>query len=162
MLIRIARDGDFITGDRILDYSYSLQDVKYFKIDYLLQSGEWRGRRFSIYNKNDFCKKNVVIGHSDIEFGYKAYLVFKLLGVRNIIALNMDVSKPRHYVLPLGIPEWILGRQDEPIINNMIFKSFNEVSSEKLNIYNIYSNFSYQTFPSVRLPLFKLIKRCQK
>lgn len=159
MLIRIAQDGDFITGDRIFDYSNSLEDVKYFKIDFLFKSGMWRGREFSIKDKNDFAKKSVVIGHSDIKFGYKAWLVFKLLGVRNVIALNMGVSKTRHYALPLGIPEWILGRQDEPIINNIIFETFNEVSSEQLNIYNIYSNFSYQTFPLVRLPLYKLIQK---
>lgn len=69
MLIRIAWDGDFITGDRVLDYSNSLYDVKYFKIDDIFKRGMWRGRKFSIYDKSDFCEKSVITGHSDIKFG---------------------------------------------------------------------------------------------
>jgi hypothetical protein len=162
MLIQIAENGDFITGDRVLEHASSLEDVEYFKIDYLFKSGTWRSEEFSIYEKNKFNGKTVVIGHSDIEFDYKAWLVFKLLKVRNVLALNLGVSRKNHYALPLGVPEWMLTSRNEPTSENMIFRALHDISHDQSKIYYMYSNFSDSTYSSLRVPLTKLIQKIPK
>jgi hypothetical protein len=155
--------GDFITGDKILKLVERNSRSIYRKRDFLFQDGVWRNKDVHRCTRQNTNGLSVFLGHSDFDFGRLDYLRLKLLGARSIFASNMNFSSEAKDIdfLPLGLCNYTseslnhLIRGDQTLIGKVLQKP----NMRNFNKYITVSNFSIETYPSVRSKLHKLVSR---
>jgi len=128
--------------------------IPYFKIDFLSKSGAWRGQRIKKTNFNRL--KLLVTGHSDFPLDEQRFRLAKP-HLKRWFSTNVTHADPRLVGIPLGVTNYTDETPLHLISGNLdpLLASYGQ-PKKLANL--IYMNFSIETFPQERQPVFDLFK----
>jgi len=150
---------NYITTDGYLNGCNISNNVIYYKTDFLFNSGIWRGKNITSYQKN---AKVLVIGHSDYEITNEVVNRLKHPGLVKIFAINCSSTDDIVVPIPLGITNLTNESSLHPIYGNtvimnkvvkepktdtnLVYMNINLYThSERYLVYNIFKNKNWVT-----------------
>jgi hypothetical protein len=101
----IAETDDFVTHDGLMQRLDGHAGICYYKRDFVLRGGHWRGRniRGALASAGSARFSTVVVGHSDYSFSPITWTLLRTAGVKWALATNATTTSKRVQPLPLGL-----------------------------------------------------------
>ncbi len=126
--------GEIITTDGYLKHCRSSDQVTYVKRDFLFSGGMWRGveqKSIPMSRLNGDPTRTIVVGHSDIPTKVKDQLFLAIMGVKQILGVNLHPIRNFSSSLPLGLTNYCDDSRLHRIIGDL----------ENLRVADQYSDF---------------------
>lgn len=101
----IADSDDFITHDEMLQRLSGRVGIRYYKRDFVLRGGNWRGHhiRGALASAALAQFSTVVVGHSDYSFSGITWMPLRAAGVKRALSSNATTMSRRVRPLPIGL-----------------------------------------------------------
>jgi hypothetical protein len=105
LLMQILESGDVISTDGYLNAAKVSTNTTYWKRDFVIRAGTWRGVRVSplILNPNLTRSHTIVLGHADAPTNAAILLLLKALGATRVFGTNVATWRRFARPIPLGL-----------------------------------------------------------
>jgi hypothetical protein len=155
-------EGEIITSDKIMEFCAKQESLLYYKRDFLLKGGVWRGRAVPplLARQSLYRGKKVVLGHSDRSTTRLHRSMLMLSGAQGVAGFNFSAYQLRNSGgIPLGITN---DCDDSPLHrilgNESHFLAANSMADWPTKFVNsIYLNMTLKNNVKERTKLYKAI-----